>query len=172
MISYDFTTTTSYDPANRPIEIAEPEGRVTELAYDRNGNLVRALEPGAATALDSGLDPNAVQAQVTTYAYDGRDLPWRETVGEGDYRRTTVSEYDPNGNLRRIVAPRGVSEAGRPRGGGRRHPGVGERRARDRQPVQPRRPAADDPAAVGIRGRRLRPQRRRPGGREPRALCG
>ncbi|MBA2764348.1 MAG: RHS repeat protein, partial [Thermoleophilaceae bacterium] len=110
----DFTTTTAYDPANRPIAIDEPEGRVTELEYDRNGNVLRAIEPGAATELDSELQPGSVQEHVTTYSYDGRDLLWKETVGEGDYRRTTITEYDPNGNLRRTVNPIGVSDAGEP----------------------------------------------------------
>lgn len=45
-------------------------------------------------------------------AYDGRDLPWKETAGPAGSatERTSITEYDPNGNLRREVRPAGVNE--------------------------------------------------------------
>lgn len=51
----------------------------------------------------------------------GRDLPWTETTGssdngDDDRRRTKVTEYDPNGYLRRTVNPAGVDAGtGRPK---------------------------------------------------------
>jgi RHS repeat-associated protein len=83
--------------------------------YDENGNQVKAVEPGA------GLKPgDSAVSFLTERTFDGRDLPW--TVKRGSSQggedqpapSTTVREFDPNGNLRRVVNPKGV-EDGKPR---------------------------------------------------------
>lgn len=42
--------------------------------------------------------------------YDGRGLPWKETTGTDADQRTRLREFDPNGNLRRLVSPKGVTD--------------------------------------------------------------
>ena len=90
-------TTRTYDAANRVKSIDGPLVAPTTYEYDENGNQVKMAEPGA----DGG-------DIVTERTFDGRDLKWSETVGTDD-PRTTLTEYDPNGNLRRTVNPVGVS---------------------------------------------------------------
>lgn len=82
--------------------------------YDENGNQIKSIEPGA------GLKPGDSAADlVTERTFDGRDLPWTVKRGAGQGQdqpapSTTVREFDPNGNLRRVVNPKGV-EDGKPR---------------------------------------------------------
>jgi RHS repeat-associated protein len=116
----DFTTTTSYDAMNRPTRVADPLGGVTRIGYDENGNQIRIDQPGGADSADG-----EAQRQVTHRVFEGRDLLWKEiTRGEvtgpaedgltGGFSglgetRTTLTEYDPNGNLSRTVNPSGMA---------------------------------------------------------------
>jgi RHS repeat-associated protein len=112
------TTTTTYDGADRPTQIIDPLGNTTTIGYDADGNQTRIEAPGARTQLDSD---NGNETHVTTQVFDGRDLLWKQiTAGAVAQRsgsqldsnpgtRTTITEYDPNGNLRRTVNPSGVS---------------------------------------------------------------
>ncbi len=99
-------------------EVGVDGGTGTELLqtfheYDANGNRVRTEAPGARPA--AGGDPNTL---ITRRTFDGRDLPWATTNGTGTTASATVREYDPNGNLRRVVNPEGVAADGLPRTGG------------------------------------------------------
>ena len=61
-------------------------------------------------------------ARLTGYDYDGRGMRSRVTEGHlaagagfstaGSGPRTTLTEYDANGNLRRVVDPSGVTMTG------------------------------------------------------------
>ena len=113
-ISPRYTTETVYDRANRPVEMTEaPDDpqleRTTYIEYDGNGNQIKVDEPGAAVTTTAATELR----RVTETVYDGRDLPWKETkfgdvAGEdgGNDSRTTITEYDPLGNLRREIHPR------------------------------------------------------------------
>jgi RHS repeat-associated protein len=105
-----FTTTMRYDAADRLFEKEQSTNDagstaqlLTTLSYDDDGNLSTVDEPGAENA--TGSTPR----RITSTVYDGRGLPWKTTRGVGDSRRTTVQEFDSNGNLRRVVDPRAVS---------------------------------------------------------------
>ncbi len=74
-------------------------GRDTTFEYDDNGNQTLVDKPGAGSGRIK-----------TERVFDGRDLLWAETTGTST-KRTTVTEYDANGNLRREVKPAGVDEA-------------------------------------------------------------
>ena len=89
-------TTRTYDAANRVKSVDGPLVAPTTYEYDESGNQTKVVEPGA----DGG-------DIVTERTFDGRDLKWSETVGTDD-PRTTLTEYDPNGNLRRTINPAGV----------------------------------------------------------------
>ncbi len=99
----DRTFSKTYNALNQVTHSTDPAGKTTEFDYDANGNETTITTPSA----NDG-------AIVTTRAYDGRDLPWTETVGTGDHARTSVTEHDPNGNLRREVRPAGVDEDATP----------------------------------------------------------
>jgi RHS repeat-associated protein len=109
----NFTTKMAHDAAGRMLSMTEAAGtgaaRETTFGYDANGNQTEVVSPGAE-------DRNGnVYPQVTRQLFDGRDLPWKTTVAAGSpYERTSVTEYDANGNLRRTVNPRGVSSSGLP----------------------------------------------------------
>jgi RHS repeat-associated protein len=103
----------TYDEADRLERVRRGLGHEfdVEYAYDADGNQTCVESPGAAPA--PGQD--AVRRQKLT-DYDGRGLPWRETTSAstddcqtpGADARTELSEFDANGNLRRIVAGEGV----------------------------------------------------------------
>ncbi len=98
-----YDTDRSYDAAERLSEIVDGFENDTDFQYDKDGNRTQVTAPGAGTG------PNALDVdRVTQTSYDGRGLPWQETIGTGDDRRTTVKEFDENGNLRRIVNPKGL----------------------------------------------------------------
>jgi RHS repeat-associated protein len=95
-----------YDGLGQIRSIVDPLGQTTTIDYDANGNAIEIVAPGAASGPGAAVEPRVVRRR-----YDGRDLPWVETVGTGDDARTTVTEFDPNGNLRRVVQPEGISDA-------------------------------------------------------------
>lgn len=116
----DYATTYTRDGGGRVIKeeakatdrdgaTSTPQTLVTDSTYDRNGNLTRVEAPGAADSPTGG-----VARQVQVREYDGRDLPWTTTVGDGSDAHTTVTEYDGNGWLRRTVKPKGVDSNKRP----------------------------------------------------------
>jgi RHS repeat-associated protein len=84
--------------------------------YFPDGTMASRTDPGA-TAADGGADV----ARLTGYEYDGRGLRNRTTQGHaasggfstaGSGPRTTLTEYDANGNVRRTVDPSGVTMTG------------------------------------------------------------
>jgi RHS repeat-associated protein len=95
-----------YDAENRLSSATDPSG-TTNYSYDPDGNVKTIDAPGAQRSPDG-----SEQRQVETRTYDGRDLPWKDTTGSGDDQRTTVTEYDAYGDLRRSVNPAGVSSDG------------------------------------------------------------
>jgi RHS repeat-associated protein len=84
---------------------------VSTFKYDHDGNLTRETLPGA--ALVPGGD---VVNHVIDRTYDGRGLPHTESMFEGEPdpgqrgRWIKVTEYDPNGNLRRTIGKSGLYE--------------------------------------------------------------
>ncbi|MDX6587266.1 MAG: hypothetical protein QOI31_1739 [Solirubrobacterales bacterium] len=117
---------TTFDSAMRPVAITEALGsdddRSTFFELDPNGNRISIDAPGsAAVPSDPGSatpDPENELRRITTQSFDGRDLPWKRTTQTdlasdsdqlSDDQRTVVTEYDPNGNLRREVKPEGAS---------------------------------------------------------------
>jgi RHS repeat-associated protein len=106
-----YATSSTYDPDGRVSssvqELANGTQIETDTSYDHDGNVSEIMRPAA----DSAGDP-----EVTMYTYDGRDLPWTTTTGvtavgqATNVTRTTVTEYDGNGNVRRTVNPAGVSQ--------------------------------------------------------------
>ncbi|HEX8103183.1 MAG TPA: RHS repeat-associated core domain-containing protein [Solirubrobacteraceae bacterium] len=97
-----FKSTTTYDALNRPVQSVNGFGRISEWAYDEDGNLSEEKRPGTSPGFNI-----ATRSHVTARTYDGRGLPWTETTGTSR-QRTTITEYDPIGNLRRVVNPEGV----------------------------------------------------------------
>ena len=77
----------------------------TTLSHDDDGNRTKVVAPGARN--DASSD---VFDRITQTEYDGRGLPWVSTIGNGAGERSSLTEYDPNGNLRRSVSPRGVDQ--------------------------------------------------------------
>ncbi len=94
-----FTTIFSYDALDRVTsrnsEVDDSSSVITDYVYDANRN--RTLTRyGQAT---SGADPFNVRRVL----YDERDLPYRETRGEGSATpSTTQGDYDGNRNLKAV----------------------------------------------------------------------
>lgn len=101
----DYKTSYTYDGADHRLTQTDPLGNQTLYGYDGDGNLISDDQPGS----KSSSDASSVQRRVTTYTYNGQDLPWVTTEGAGGSDRRTVTEYDPNEDLRRVVNPAGVS---------------------------------------------------------------
>lgn len=105
-------TAVAFDRADRVASMTEAIGSDVEreitFGYDAAGNRTQTVSPGAENA--DGVAVNPVQTQV----FDARGLPWKSTIsgrtagGQTSPIRTTITEYDPNGNLRRTVNPAGV----------------------------------------------------------------
>lgn len=103
-----YATRFTYDAFDQRLTETDGLGNTTSFEYDLNGNETRVTEPGAAPAPDG--QPGS---SVITRAYDGRDRLWKETL-HSDQHRTTITEHDPHGNLRRVVKPAGVIEGASP----------------------------------------------------------
>ena len=105
----DHTTTQRFDRGDQLIEITEPlpggGDRQTNYGYDRDGNQTEVLAPGAARS-----DGAEIVRRRTRREFDGRGLQWIQTTGSGSEQRTTITEYDGQGNLRRSVNPTGVDD--------------------------------------------------------------
>ena len=111
-----FDTAHVFDAADRLRKTTDGLGQQTTFSYDADSNRTRVEAPGASTKPGGG-----EVERVTERVYDGRGLPWKETIGTDDGngdtggdRRTTVREFDANGNLRRVVNPKGVGADGNP----------------------------------------------------------
>jgi RHS repeat-associated protein len=107
-----YTTCSRYDAADQLDKVTDAKANVTQFGYDLNGNQTSIVAPGST----SSASDNSVNARTTSTVYDGRDLPWKTTNGDpgSQSRRTTVTEFDANGNLRRTVKPSGVDANGDP----------------------------------------------------------
>lgn len=82
------TTSYGYDGLNRPSQVTEPGGIVTQYQYDAMSRVVTEIQPGA----------------TTTYTYDGMD----RIAGSSDTMgRTTSYSYDSSGDLSSSVDPIG-----------------------------------------------------------------
>jgi YD repeat-containing protein len=117
----NYKTLRTYDAADRLITEQGPSvGGVrdtTSYSYFPDGTTAFRTDPGA-TAVEGGSDV----ARLTGYDYDGRGMRSRVTEGHlasgagfstaGNGPRTTLTEYDANGNLRRVVDPSGVTMSG------------------------------------------------------------
>ena len=100
----EFTTTSTYDALNRVVSATDGLGHRATFDYDADSNVIETVEPGSAA------EPGGPERPVTTrMSYDGRDLPYATTTGTGSNERSTITEFDPNGNLRREIMPRGVT---------------------------------------------------------------
>ncbi|WP_445148359.1 RHS repeat-associated core domain-containing protein [Baekduia sp. Peel2402] len=119
----DFKTYRTYDANDRLVNEQGPVvaggGRnTTTLSYFPDGALAFRTDPGSKA---EATGPDNV-ARLTGYDYDGRGLRSRVTEGHlasgagfdtaGDGPRTTLTEYDANSNLRRVVDPSGVTMTG------------------------------------------------------------
>lgn len=106
-----FDTRSEFDQAGQKTKTTDGNNEETLFEYDLNGNKIKEDAPGARRASTEPLE-----RRITARRYEGRDLLWAETTGtkttaESDtHKRTTVTEHDPNGNLRRTVNPAGVNE--------------------------------------------------------------
>ena len=98
-----FTTRSTHDEADQLITRRDGLGHETRFGYDLDGNQDSIDAPGAKRAADA-----ALERRLTVRTFDGRDLPWVQTTGTGADERTTVREFDANGNLRREVNPPGI----------------------------------------------------------------
>ena len=104
-----FTTTMEFNGADELEHQVDGLGQRTEFDYDPNSNQIKVTAPGAKrTSTQSNPDP-----RITERTFDGRDLPWTESTGDGADKRTTITEFDGNGNLRRVVKPNGVDQTGK-----------------------------------------------------------
>ncbi|MGW3059494.1 RHS repeat-associated core domain-containing protein [Streptomyces goshikiensis] len=104
------TISTTYDAADRPIEVADPVGNVSKTAYDKNGNLTGTTDAlGKTTSytydsvgrLASVKDANA---RTLTYGYDADGNRTSETTPLG---ATTTYAYDAAGRQISRTDPRG-----------------------------------------------------------------
>ncbi|MCW2986565.1 MAG: repeat protein, partial [Conexibacter sp.] len=115
-----YKTLRAYDAADRLLTEQGPTvGGVRDTStytYFPDGTMASRTDPGG-TAVEGGSDV----ARLTSYDYDGRGLRNRTTQGHaasggfstaGTGPRTTLTEYDANGNLRRFVDPSGVTMSG------------------------------------------------------------
>lgn len=114
-----YKTIRKFNGTNEVVE--ELEGtdadKVTRFEYDADGNQTLVDAPGA----QSSDQASSMARRKTKSVYDARGLLWKRTTGfrdagapapaaGEDQQRTTVTEYDGNGNLRRTVSPRGVKD--------------------------------------------------------------
>ena len=102
-----YTTTRAFDARNLVTSVTDGLGNQTTIGYDHNGNAIRVQEPAARSSAGGALEP-----RVTVMTYDGRDLPWARTRGTGANKRTTITEFDAYGQVRREINPAGVDDSG------------------------------------------------------------
>src|SRR5262249_4949595 len=99
----------TFDALNRRTQMVEAQGRSGEqrtstFAYDAVNNMTGETHP---QTYDS--DPNQVRVR-TQYVYDGIYRLTRTVENQGDsLERTTVTVYDPVGNLLKVTRPADMS---------------------------------------------------------------
>jgi len=82
----DLVTSYVYDPTfNKPVQVTDPRGRVTTLAYDAGGNLASVVADNSVSGLKAR----------TTYTWTGAGLPLTVTDPVGT---VTSHSYDEFGN--------------------------------------------------------------------------
>jgi RHS repeat-associated protein len=86
-------TITTYDASGRVVQVTNPRGGTTQSEYDAAGDLT-----GTVTESD---DPTADPDVVTAYTYDADNRVVSTTVdpGGGALASTSLSSYDPDGNV-------------------------------------------------------------------------
>ena len=108
-----YTTTRTYNPADELANVKDGLNNTTSYTYDHDANQLTQTAPGSPKT-PGGADI----LRVTNSTYDGRDLLWANSTDDGlgtsTSARTTVTEYDANGNLRRTVNAKGVGATGLP----------------------------------------------------------
>lgn len=126
-------------PGDQPGQTDGKRTLRTEYGYDQDGNRTHVLTPGSSRTADLA---DSTKRLVRT-DYDGRGLTWRTRAGRAPTQtlpatgldevvpttdaapsgdgaqqitavRTSVSEFDANGNLRRTVNPKGINASGFP----------------------------------------------------------
>ncbi|MBA2321647.1 MAG: hypothetical protein H0V89_10875, partial [Deltaproteobacteria bacterium] len=106
-------TTSSFDAANRPVEVTRPDGTTVETAYDRfavvvtdpNGHITTSLSnaAGQIVRVSPPVDPDQPQHDVC-YQYGGFGaLVWAGPCVPTPSRTPTTIEYDDYGRQLRIA---------------------------------------------------------------------
>ena len=100
--SASYTTKYEYDAAHRQTKATDPLGKVTQAAYDQNGQVTSATDKNGNT---------------TTTTYDDRGMKVTEvapfdTSATPARTLTTKYEYDPLGDLKRLISPQAYDAAG------------------------------------------------------------
>ena len=112
-----FTTMRAYNAWDEIVGVQLNPDQGDAVAWngtrDDESNLVEERRSGARRA-----DGDPIVTHVTKRVFDGRNLPYSQTTFSGETgtgaitQRTTLTEHDPNGNLRRAVNPAGVASDG------------------------------------------------------------
>jgi RHS repeat-associated protein len=85
-------TRRTYYPDHSLESVTDPLGNPTKYDYYDDNTLLKVTDP---------------ENRVTQFEYDGRDLRTKVIESfDGTRKLTTVSEYDPVGNLSQVVSPR------------------------------------------------------------------
>ncbi|MCW3002037.1 MAG: hypothetical protein JWQ20_1335 [Conexibacter sp.] len=118
----NYKTLRTYDAADRMVTeqgpVVDGARDTTSYAYFPDGKLAFRTDPGASAVAGDPAVP-----RLTGYDYDGRGMLNRVTRGHlatggvgfstaGVGPRTTLTEYDADGNARRVVDPSGVTTSG------------------------------------------------------------
>jgi YD repeat-containing protein len=95
-----FTATYTYDAAHRQLTTTDPLSHQKRTAYDANGNV---------STSEGDIDTATGRKGVTTIFYDQRDKPVKTVQRfDGTTRDvTSLTEYDRNGNVSKVISPRG-----------------------------------------------------------------
>jgi YD repeat-containing protein len=101
--THDVHTRLSYDAANRLAWSVNGVGAVTQLAYDKDGNLVKQVSYATAIAATAAASSVAASSadRVSLFAYDNAG---RQVYGVDSLGGVTKNVYDANGNLVRRIA--------------------------------------------------------------------
>jgi RHS repeat-associated protein len=92
------TTKFEYDDAHRQIKATDALGRITQTAYDENGQVISETDE-ANKVTETLYDDRGAKAKLVEPFDTGRTL-------------TTQWEYDPLGNVTRLISPRAFDAAG------------------------------------------------------------
>jgi YD repeat-containing protein len=92
------TTKFEYDDAHRQIKATDPLGRTTQTTYDENGEVTTETDE-TNKVTQTFYDARGDQAKLVEPFDTGRTL-------------TTLWEYDPLGNVKRLISPRAFDAAG------------------------------------------------------------